>query len=487
MSDLALPAAACPLCGAALAPGAANCEACGEAFAARPTFVRWFVVAIVGLLAVVIYMHRSCIAPAATTIEAEFAIDSTTMGNIQAAFSWGYLFQLLGGIMAARFGCRWTLTSFAIGSSLAVFGSSLARTPDMLWWSTFGIGVTQAGVVPCVSHLMKDWMPATQRGISGAFFTGSMSIGATLASTLTGLLLASTGWRIIFAAYGIVGLVWALGFALWFRNRPQEHWQVNQAEIDLIMVGRTEMPVAGSPADVPLFSRLRRDLIAALRVTITMLSSWNQWMNCGQQFFRNFVYTFFITGFPAFLVKAFHVSEAEAGGLNSIPLGTAIFGVFTGGILIDEILRRTGNRWLSRSGLAAGGHLICGACTLAAAWMPTPILAVLLIGIGIFFFGFGSPCTWAATMDIAGRNTSAFFAVMNTVGVFAGIYCPKLVGRMFDQATAGEIGWDRIFYLFAGMNLAGAFCWLTLRSNRPAQLPAWASFLNDNPDENHPH
>jgi len=453
----------------------------------RPTMIRWVVAVVVGMLAVVIYMHRSCIAPASTTIEAEFRIDSATMGNIQAAFSWGYLFQLLGGILAGRFGCRWTLTLFAIGSSLAVFGSSLSRTPEMLWWSTFGIGLAQAGIVPCVSHLLKDWMPATQRGISGAFFTGSMSIGATLASSLTGLLLASTGWRIIFAAYGVVGLVWAVGFSLWFRNRPQEHWQVSQAEIELILAGRTETPAAPVAPHRDWTARLRHDLRAFARVTLTMLSSWNQWANCGQQFCRNFVYTFFITGFPAFLIKAFGVSTAEAGGLNSIPLSTAIFGVFTGGFLIDAILKRTGNRWLSRSGLAAVGHLICAACILAAAWMPTPILAVTLIGVGIFFFGFGSPCTWAATMDIAGRNTSAFFAVMNTVGVVAGIYCPKIVGRMFDQATAGEIEWSQIFFLFAGMNLAGALCWLTLRSNRPAALPAWASFLNEDHDENYPH
>jgi MFS family permease len=452
-----------------------------------PTFVRWIVVVIVGLLAVVIYMHRSCIAPAATTIETEFGISSATMGDIQAAFSWGYLFQVLGGILTGRFGCRLTLSIFAVGTSLAVFGSSVSSSPDMLWWTTFWIGMMQAGIVPSLSQLMKDWMPATQRGISGAFVTGSMSIGATLASSLTGLLLVSTGWRIIFAAYGMLGLVWAAGFAIWFRNRPQDHPQVNQAEVELIQAGNTELPIGPATAATSLFARVQRDLIAALRVTVAMLCSWNQWMNCGQQFFRNFVYSFFITGFPAFLIKAFGVSEAEAGALNSIPLGTAIFGVFTGGILLDQILKRTGNRWLSRSGLAAGGHIISAACTLGAAWMPNATLAVLLIGIGIFFFGFGSPCTWAATMDIAGRNTSAFFAVMNTVGVVAGIYCPKIVGRMFDSASAGEISWDRIFFLFAAMNLAGGVCWLALRSSRPALLPAWASFLNEDTDENHPH
>src|SRR5262249_21705616 len=158
--------------------------------------------------------------------------DSTTMGDIQSAFSWGYLFQVLGGVLSARMGTRWTLCCFAVGSSLAVFGSSISSGPEMLWWTTFGIGLVHAGIVPIVSRVVKDWMPVTQRGISGAVFTGCMSVGASLASWLTGSLLASTGWRVIYAAYGVVGLLWAVMFGMRFRNRPAEHPQVNRAEID---------------------------------------------------------------------------------------------------------------------------------------------------------------------------------------------------------------------------------------------------------------
>lgn len=434
-----------------------------DAAAERPTSVRWSIVAIAGLLAVVIYMHRSCIAPAATTIEAEFDIDSTTMGGIQAAFSWGYLFQILGGILSNRWGVRWTLCTFAVGSSLAVFGASRSPSPDALWWAIFGIGLTQAGIIPSVSHMMKDWMPASQRGISGAVFTGSMSIGASLASWLTGVLLLSPEnprgltWQTIYALYGLIGLAWTVLFLTWFRNLPSRHPYVNRAELELIREGRDDAG-AKSPR-------------TTWRVWLAMLGCWNQWCNCGQQFFRNFVYTFFITGFPAFLIKAFGISKEEAGKLNTIPLLTAVFGVFAAGYLIDAILRWTGNRWLSRSGLAAFGHLVCAGCILAAAWMPSAASAATAIGVGIFFFGFGSPCTWAATMDIAGKHTSAFFAVMNTVGVFAGIYCPRLVGRMFDQATAGKISWNQIFYLFAAANVAGALCWICLNSKYPAKLP----------------
>ncbi len=427
----------------------------------RPTRIRWYVVLTAGLLALTIYLHRSASSPARTTIlrdfqERGFKMDDAVMGDIQAAFSWGYLFQIVGGIAGARFGNRIALTFFALATSLAMFGSGVAVSPSMLFWMTFWIGVAQAGIIPCVSQLLKDWMPASRRGISSGIFTASMGTGAALANYLTGKLLKFQSWRTIYIEYALVGVMWSIWFALWFRNRPADHPQVNDAERRLIEAGQTDGPASPSPL--------------TWRVWAAMFLSWNQWMNCLQQFFRNFFYTFFITGFPAFLEYAYHVDVEEATKLASIPLISSIAGVLAGGQLIDYLLSRTGSKWISRSGLAMIGHVICGVAVLAASRAPNVELAVALIGFGIFFFGFGSPCTWAMTMDIAGKNTSSFIAVSNMVGVFAGISCPKIVGQMFVQAKAGEIGWNQIFFLFAGINLAAALCWLTINP-KPARIP----------------
>lgn len=424
--------------------------------------VRWLVVCLAGLLALTIYLHRTATSPARTSIIADFRaagwdFDDKGMGDVQAAFSWGYLFQVVGGIVGARFGNRFALTFFAVGTSLSILGSGMATSPAMLWWTTFGIGVTQAGIIPCVSQLIKDWVPIDRRGLASGIFTGSMSIGSALATFLTGLLLAYTRWPAIFVAYAVIGFCWSLGFSLWFRNRPEEHSQVNPAELALIYAGQQETG--------------RKQTRASWKVWWSMLYCWNQWANCLQQFCRNFFFTFFITGFPAFLEYAYEIPASEAGMLSAIPLTTVIVGLFVGGQSIDAILRRTGSHWLSRSALAGGGHLICGLLVLAAAWAPNVNTAVALIGAGIFFFGFGSPCTWAITMDIAGKYTSPFIAVSNTVGVIAGIWCPKVTGQMFVDAKSGAIGWDRIFFLFAGINLLAAILWFSINSKYPAKIP----------------
>ena len=53
-------------------------------------------------------------------------------------------------------------------------------------------------------------------------------------------------WRQAFWLLGGVGAVWAVGFGLWFRNRPEEKASVNDAERELI---RAQAADAGSIYD----------------------------------------------------------------------------------------------------------------------------------------------------------------------------------------------------------------------------------------------
>jgi len=39
------------------------------------------------------------------------------------------------------------------------------------------------------------------------------------------------GWRAIFYVFGSFGIIWAIGFNFFYRNNPEEHKGVNQAEL----------------------------------------------------------------------------------------------------------------------------------------------------------------------------------------------------------------------------------------------------------------
>ncbi len=435
-----------------------------EAVVERPTFVRWGVICLAGALAIVIYIHRSCIAAASTTIEAELHFDDAQMGWIKAAFSFGYFFQFVGAALNSRFGNRFVLVGMAVASSIGMLGVSVSQTQGEFFGYMACIGLAQAGIIPCVGQVVRDWIPANRRAAAGSIFTGCMSLGAATASGVTGILLSrDVAWRSAFLMYSALGVIWALAFGWWFRDRARQHAQVNAAELALIEAGdgANQSPIPRATAEV----------------WRGMLTCRNQWFNCLQQFFRNFAYTFFITWYPAFLENAYGVTKQEAGFMNMVPLVCTFAGILIGGQLIDAILARTGNRYLSRSVTSGVGHLLCAASILCASATPHPWMAAGLIGLGMMFFGNASPATWAVTMDIAGRYTTLFFALMNAIGVIAGFICPIVVGMMTQRIKAGYGDWSHVLYLFGAINVCAAICWLSINSKYPAKLPEVADGL----------
>ena len=97
-------------------------------------------------------------------------------------------------------------------------------------------------------------------------------------------------WRTAFWLFGLLGLVWCLGFALWFRNWPEEKPSVNAAELAGIRRGtaRPEAAAAGIP-----WARI--------------LSSRNLWAVCAMYGLQSFGWYFYITYLPRFLEEQFAV------------------------------------------------------------------------------------------------------------------------------------------------------------------------------------
>lgn len=427
----------------------------------QPTTVRLAVLAWLGLLVMTAYLTRSCISVANTTIQRELSVTSEQMGEVLAAFSMGYLiFQVPGGWLGTRYGNRMALPLLSFLFSLATFWSALAVSVAGLWASRVALGCAQAGVIPCTAKVVSDWFPETQRGMTSAVMGSSMSVGAVVASGLTAALIPEIGWRPVFLCYAALGCLWALGFALWFRDDPAAHPRTNRAERQLIANRPEGQPHLSEPNETGEASRGP--------VWLAMLTSPSLWAICAQAFFRAFGYIFFVTWFPAYLEKGYGVKVSEAGALTMVPLTAVVGGTMLGGGLVDLLLRRTGSKWVSRSATSAVALTLCAVATLLASRAQGPLAAVLLISCGTFFSGLGNPAAWTATMDISGRHTSVVFGVMNMSGVLGGILCPILLGHLFSYIQRTDGDWNWVLYLFGANYVAGALCWLMLNPNRSA-------------------
>src|SRR5262245_9051257 len=86
---------------------------------ARPTMVRYWVLAFFCLAAAIAYLQRMSIGVANSHMQRDLALSDVQMGWVMSAFFWAYaLFQIPAGSLGQRFGSRSALTVAVAATSL---------------------------------------------------------------------------------------------------------------------------------------------------------------------------------------------------------------------------------------------------------------------------------------------------------------------------------------------------------------------------------
>lgn len=422
------------------------------------------VIILLGLAASSAYLTRQCIAVANTTIQDDLDLTVQQMGWVLGVFSGGYfVFQIPGGWLGNRFGTRKTFSAISLLWSFFTIWTSLATSWLGLLVSRAAFGGAQAGMVPITAKVISDWFHENRRGVCSAVVAASMSIGGVVAMKLTAELMEHYDWRDIFRMYSLVGIVWAAVFYWYFRTRPQDHrWlrtsshpnEDSTSEPSTISAEAAEaVEEAATPAvtdtipsgPVDWFQLLQSRTILAINV---------------QAIFRAAGYWLFVTWFPAFLEYRFEVTSTEAGALAAWPLAGVVLGTLIGGVCVDRLLAGAANKRASRVGVACVALLVCGALSLASTWSSDVEQFVLLMSLGAVFSGAANPAAWAATMDVAGKNTAVMMGMMNMAGTIGGFTMPVLLGYMIGDIKESGGDWNNVVYLIAAIYLAAAISWL---------------------------
>ena len=410
----------------------------------RHTTVRYHALAWLTAAAALAYFCRNAIGVAESAIREELGLTLQQSGWFMGAFFWTYaILQVPSGWFSERFGTRIALSVFTLGGSAAMLGIGLAPGFWLLIVAQLAMGVAQAGLIPASCNSIGHWMPLSQRSLACGILAAGMQVGAIEASGLTGISIALLGWRWVFVAFALPGIVWTFGFFAWFRDHPTDVLPPESSELALIRAGR-----GTNHSDLGTDTGELMELLAIAR-NPTM------WWLCGQQVCRSAGYMFFASWFPTFLQVTRGVSVELSGYLQGVVLAGALLGAIFGGLLTDWIWRRTGNLRVSRSGVGALSLGLCAIVILGAWFVESTEIAVALLAFGAFCAACAGPCAFAAAIDIGGPRVPQVSGLMNMFGNFAAAACPVLVGKLFQLTE----NWNLILLLFAGVYLAGAISW----------------------------
>ncbi len=453
----------------------------------HPTVMRHYVLAALLVITAVNYVQRNCISPAATTIQASIGISPQGLDLANGAFFFAYtLLQVPSGWLAKLWGPRAALAVYAAGWSLALALCAAATGLLSLSAGRILLGIMQAGIFPCATLILASWYPASLRGTATALLNSFMLLGGAAGTMLSGYLLTTMSWQSMFLLYAVPGLLWAAWFYWWFRDRPEEHPSVNQAELDLLASDKPSVP-----PEVPPF---RVSLAAALVLPLVLLYT--------QQAFRAAAPRLFDQRMPTFcegrLVKPEGLAAmaslalapaapgqplagilgglgpwaeaqrehrgvvARAANLSSWPQWLGVAGGLLGGMLSDYVLRRTGSRVWARNGVAVGSLVVCLTLYIPAAFFIEDIyLAVACFSLGSFFFNMSSPCAYALTIDMGGRHLAVVFGLMNMIG---NLGAWVFVSIIMSLVALG--GWPLLFTVWLSLHVVAIACWLCLDSER---------------------
>ena len=413
-----------------------------SAGATKPTRTRWWILILISVMYLICYMDRSNISVAQPEIARQFHLSKSAMGLVLAAFTWAYaLGQVPAGWLGDRFGAKKVLTVIMTWWSAAAMMTGAAIGLTSLFGARFLLGIGEAGAFPVASRGMWVWFPRSERGrIQGVtHFFSRFAVAVT--PFVAGSILIALGWRAIFYIFGSLGILWAVIFNLYYKNRPEDHPHVNASELAEI---RSDLSDSRARERSP--APWRRILLAP-----------NMWFVSAAYACFFFGTNFYLTWYPTYLREHRHLSLTSLGFWGSVPLFAGMVGDLFGGSLSDAIFRRKNSARLARRVVAAPGFVLAGLFVIPAALTTQPEASILYLAASFFCLEWVIGPAWAVPMDIGGQFSGTVTGVMNMVGAFGGSLAAIVYGNLFDKGM-----WVAPFYVSAIVMGIGALIWIFL-------------------------
>jgi D-galactonate transporter len=405
---------------------------------------RWYMLVLISLMYLITYLDRVNISTAAPVISKEFGFDKITMGVIFSAFGWAYaMFQVPGGWLGDRFGARNVLTTIVGYWSIMTAATAVASGATSFMVLRFLFGMGEAGAFPGATRAMQLWYPRHERGFVQGITHSASRLGAAIAPPVVVLIMTTLGWRSVFIICGLIGVLWSVLWYFAYRNLPEEHKLVNEAELKYIR--GTDEHGTVKQANVAKKPKVPWGLV---------LKSPNMWAIMLAYFTYVYCLWIFLSWLPSYLVEFRHFTLLKVGFLASLPLVAGVVGDTVGGIVTDRLLTKTGNIKFARRSVAITGMLGCSLFIVPAALTEDAYTAVFCLTASMFFLECTIGPSWAVPMDIGGEHSGTVSGMMNMAGNIGGALSPIVFGVLVQFGS-----WQAPFVVAASLLVIGSAIW----------------------------
>ncbi len=301
--------------------------------------LRWWVVGLVALAAVINYIDRQAFGALwpdiAKDLFPELGPDDSKAiyGRISAIFILSYaagqtIFGKIFDWIGTRIGFAlsigiWSLATAAHSLAKGVFSFAMFRSI---------LGIAEAGNWPGAAKANAEWFPTKERAFAQGIFNSGAAVGGIVAYPVIGLLAVYLSWQAIFICVGLVGLLWLLPWFYIVKAPPERHPWLSDAEKNYILSGQKNQDLnedgirdeGYNPNTAELLGRKESWGIITASTAIDPI--W--WL--------------FIVWIPIYLNEVFGMNVKEIAFSAWLPYVGAMLGAWFGGLLAQN---RIGAGW----------------------------------------------------------------------------------------------------------------------------------------------
>jgi len=406
--------------------------------------LRWWIIGLVMLGAIVNYLTRSTMGIAAPTILKDLDISVREYSWITSAFQIGIMLQPFCGYVLDTLGLRTGFAVFAAAWSVIAMAHGLASN-----WQGFAVlrgflGLAEGSAQPAGMKAVATWFPAKERGFAGGVFNIGASFGSVLAPPLVVWAALTWNWRAAFVLTGILGLAWV---ALWlaFYRSPDQHPSMTEEERARIAAGQeAHLTDAGTRPSI-----------------VSILKQGQFWGIALPRFLADPTWGTLSFWVPLYLSQTRGFDLKQIAMFAWLPFVAADLGCMFGPVIAHFLQQRgvsliNARRWAFTLGAAMmTGMIFVGR-------VESPYAAIALLCLGGFAHQTLSVTVITMASDLFRRDEVATVAglagMMGNLGV--------LIFSLLIGGLVTTIGYDPFFVALGVLDIAGAILLWTLVKDR---------------------
>jgi MFS family permease len=408
------------------------------------THRRYWVFFLLFLFNVICYLDRINMSVAGRSVAQEFGLSPVQLGYLFSSFLWAYvammlpsgrLVDTLGAHRLAAIGAAfWSIAQMLTGAATGFGTMILAR---------LGLGAGEAPTFPVSYRGVRDWAPASERGLAVGCIQAGTLFGPALSAPLVAWLIAATSWRWSFVITGAIGLVWVAVWLAFVSTPERTHW-LPEAERQRILAERHGNEPAAEHGGIGYRGLLRSP------------SMWGLAISQGCAVYSVYLY---LSWLPNYLQTARGLSIVNSGLFTSVPflIGGAVI-ILTNWIG-DRILTPQTMRTGARRIVVVACMLLC-AVGIAIPFVDSLTTVIILTIFPVSFGGTATATNAALANDLlrSQADSGRAFAFMVLGGNVFGLLAPIVTGYIV-QITGS---FSSAFVLAGALSLIGAVVSFTL-------------------------